>query len=107
MPSANALDLPPIGHRYTAGAGPLYLDRAGTGEPAVVLLPGGGMFGLGYFNVHMRVAEFTTSVVYDRAGTGWSDAVPVPRSAEDVVHELRQLLRGERLSVPYLSLIHI
>ena len=68
MPSANALDLPPIGHRYTAGARPLYLHRAGTGEPAVVFLPGGGMFGLGYFNVHMRVAQFTTSVVYDRAG---------------------------------------
>jgi len=106
MPSANALDLPPIGHRHTAGDHPLYLHRAGTGEPAVVFLPGGGMFGLGYFNVHMRVAEFTTSVVYDRAGTGWSDAVSFPRSAEDVVQELRELLRVARLSGPYLLVGH-
>jgi len=106
MPSANALDLPPIGHRHTAGDHPLYLHRAGTGEPAVVFLPGGGMFGLGYFNVHMRVAEFTTSVVYDRAGTGWSDAVSFPRSAEDVVQELRELLRVAGLSGPYLLVGH-
>src|SRR4030095_8819046 len=106
MPSATALDLPPLGHRYAAGDRSLYLHRAGTGEPAVVFLAGGGMFGLGYYNVHMRVAEFTTSVVYDRAGTGWSDAVPVPRSAEDVVQELRGLLRDAGLSGPYLLVGH-
>ena len=106
MASANALDLPPLGHRYAPSGRGLYLHRAGTGEPAVVFLPGGGMFGLGYFNVHMRVAKLTTSVVYDRAGTGWSDAVPLPRSAEDVVQELRALLRVAGLSGPYLLVGH-
>ena len=106
MPSANALDLPPLGHQYAPSGHRLYLHRAGTGEPAVVFLPGGGMVGLGYFNVHMRVAEFTTSVVYDRAGTGWSDSVSLPRSAENVVQELRVLLRDAGLSGPYLLAGH-
>ncbi len=106
MPSANALDLPPLGGLYAPRDRRLYLHRAGTGKPTVVFLPGGGMFGLGYFNVHTRVVEFTTSAVYDRAGTGWSDAVPLPRSAEDVVEELRTLLRAAGLSGPYLLLGH-
>ena len=106
MPSANALDLPPLGQRYAPSSRGLYLHRAGTGEPPVVFLPGGGMFGLGYYNVHMRVAEFTTSVVYDRAGTGWSDEVSLPRSAEDVAQELRVILRVAGLSGPYLLVGH-
>jgi pimeloyl-ACP methyl ester carboxylesterase len=106
MPSANVLDLPPLGHLYTPGGRRLYLHHAGTGDPAVVFLPGGGMFGLGYFNVHTRVAQFTTSVVYDRGGTGWSDAVPLPRSAADVVQELQTLLRAAGLSGPYLLVGH-
>ena len=106
MTSATALDLPPLGQRYAPGGSSLYLHRAGTGGPAVVFLPGAGMFGLGYFNVHTRVATSTTSVVYYRAGTGWSDAVPLPRSAEDVVRELRALLRLAGVPGPYVLVGH-
>jgi pimeloyl-ACP methyl ester carboxylesterase len=106
MPSATTLDLPPLGQPYTVSGRRLYLHRAGTGDPTVVFLPGGGMFSLGYFNVHTRVADLTTSVVYDRAGTGWSDAVPLPRSAADVVQELRALLRVAGISGPYLLVGH-
>src|SRR6476620_4430179 len=106
MPSVNALDLPSLGHLYAAGGRRLYLHHEGTGDPAVVFLPGGGMFGLGYFNVHTGVAKFTTSVVYARAGTGWSDAGPLPRSAEEVVQELQPLLRAAGFSGPYLLVGH-
>jgi pimeloyl-ACP methyl ester carboxylesterase len=64
------------------------------------------MFGLGYFNIHTRVAELTTSVIYDRAGTGWSDEVPLPRSASDVAEELRRLLHTADLPGPYLLVGH-
>lgn len=102
----NALDLPPIGRRYEAGGRQLYLHRAGTGRPVVVLLPGAGMFGLGYFNIQSRVAELTTSVLYDRGGTGWSDEVSLPRSAAAVAEELRSLLRAADLPGPYLFVAH-
>jgi hypothetical protein len=47
----------------------------GSGDPAVVFLPGAGLVVLDFLNIHERVAEITTSVLYDRAGTGWSDRV--------------------------------
>ena len=61
----------------------LLLHRSGRGSPAAVFLPGGGAVGLDYLNVQQRAAELTTSIVYDQAGTGWSDPVacrgPRPR----------------------------
>ena len=105
-PTREADDLPPIGRRYEVAGRQLYLHRSGTGRPVVVFLAGGGMFGLGYLNIHTRVAELTTSVVYDRAGTGWSDPIPLPRSAADVAGELRSLLRTADLAGPYLFVGH-
>src|SRR5262245_23102964 len=46
--------------------------------PAVVFLPGGGAVGRDYWNVHRRTAELTTSVIYDRAGTGGGAPAALP-----------------------------
>ena len=105
-PTQEAHDLPPIGRRYDVAGRQLYLHRSGTGRPVVVFVPGGGMFGLGYLNIHSRVAELATSVVYDRAGTGWSDPIPLPRSAAEVAEELWSLLRGAELPGPYVFIAH-
>lgn len=69
-------DSPPIGRSYEVVGRRSFLHRSGSGRPIIVYLPGGGMFGLGYYNIHTRVAELTTSVLYDRGGTGcgWESA---------------------------------
>jgi pimeloyl-ACP methyl ester carboxylesterase len=84
----------------------LFLQTAGDGGPAVVFLPGAGLVGLDYLNVHERAAELTTSVLYDRGGTGWSKPVPLPRSAADVAAELRDLLRDAAVPGPYVLAGH-
>ena len=61
---------PPLGRYYDVGGRRLLLHRSGSGSPAVVFLPGAGTVGLDYLNVQERAAELTTSVLYDRAGTG-------------------------------------
>jgi hypothetical protein len=49
-----------------------------------------------------KVAELTTSVLYDRGGTGWSEDIPLPRSAGAVAEELRGLLLSADLLGPYI-----
>ncbi|MFE3882208.1 alpha/beta fold hydrolase [Streptomyces lydicus] len=82
------------------------LHRSGSGGPTVVFLPGAGLVGLDYLNAHDRVAELTTSVLYDRAGTGWSEDVELPRSAAEVTGELRGLLRAAGVPAPYVLVGH-
>lgn len=83
---------PPWGTRWDVSGGAMLLHQSGAGGVPVVWLAGGGMFGLYYWNVHELAAEFTTSVIYDRLGTGWSDAVELPRSSTRVTDDLRELL---------------
>jgi pimeloyl-ACP methyl ester carboxylesterase len=72
----------------------------------VVFLPGGGAVGLDYLNVQERAAGLTTGVLYDRAGTGWSDRVDLPRTSAQVTDELRALLRIAGVPAPYLLVGH-
>jgi pimeloyl-ACP methyl ester carboxylesterase len=97
---------PPLGRYYDAEGRKLLLHRSGRGSPAVVFLPGGGTVGLDYLNVQRRAAELTTSVVYDRAGTGWSDPVGLPRTLAEVTGELRALLSAADVPPPYLLAGH-
>jgi pimeloyl-ACP methyl ester carboxylesterase len=97
---------PPLGHLYDVGGHRLMLHRSGSGSPAVVFLPGAGLVGLDYVNIHGRVAEFTTSVLYDRAGTGWSEPVQLPRTATEVTDELLALLHAADVPAPHLLVGH-
>jgi pimeloyl-ACP methyl ester carboxylesterase len=96
----------PLGTRHQAGGRRLLIHRSGQGGPAVVFLPGAGHVGLDYLNIHDQIAPLTTSVLYDRAGTGWSDGAELPRSAEAVASELRELLRAADVPPPYLLVGH-
>jgi pimeloyl-ACP methyl ester carboxylesterase len=95
-----------LGHRIDVDGKRLWTHRSGAGDPAVVFVPGGGSVGLDFLLAHERVAERTTSVIYDRAGTGWSDDVDLPRSADQVTDELRGLLRALGVAAPYLLAGH-
>lgn len=95
-----------IGQRYEANGRQLWLHHSGAGPPSVVFVPGGGLVGLDYLQVQERAAELTTSVIYDRAGTGWSDAIPLPRSASDVAGELHDVLAAANVPAPYVLVGH-
>src|SRR5262245_29276962 len=97
---------PPLGTYHEVGGRRLLLHRSGGGSPAVVILPGGGAVGLDYLNVQQRAARLATSVLYDRAGTGWSDPVELPRTSAQVTDELRELLGAAGVPAPYLLVGH-
>lgn len=100
------MSLPRIGSLIPADGRRLWAHRAGTGAPAVVVLPGGGAVGLDYLNLQDRVAQRATCLLYDRAGTGWSDPADLPHSATEVTTELRALLAFLGIAPPYLLVGH-
>jgi hypothetical protein len=97
-------ELPPVGQYVEVDGHQLWIDRSGRGGPAVVFLAGAGAIGLDYLLAHERIAEFTTSLIYDRAGTGWSEDAVLPRSLDEVIDELRALLRVVDVPPPYVLL---
>jgi pimeloyl-ACP methyl ester carboxylesterase len=89
---AGSAVLPPVGAYRDVGEVRLLVDQRGSGRPTVVFLPGAGLTGLDYLPLHQTAAESWSSILYDRAGTGWSDRVTLPRTALAVTDELNELI---------------
>jgi pimeloyl-ACP methyl ester carboxylesterase len=99
-------ECPPVGHRIKVGGRYLWTYRRGQGLPTAVFVSGAGAMGLDYLMSHERVAKLTTSVIYDRAGTGWSDDVELPRALDDVADELHELVHIIGEAPPYILIGH-
>ena len=97
---------PPVGGFQEIDGRRIFVHRSGSGGPAVVFLPGASAVGLDYFGVQQEVSQFTTAVVYDRGGTGYSDPLPLPRTAAAVATELHELLRAQNIAAPYVLVAH-
>ncbi|PYX08862.1 MAG: hypothetical protein DMG85_09990 [Acidobacteria bacterium] len=78
----------------------------GRGSPTVVLESALGGSSLSWALVRSEVAKFTCACSYDRAGIGWSDADPMPRTAQRIVNELHTLLTNARTKGPYVLVGH-
>lgn len=104
IPSARLA--PPVGGFEEIDGRRVFVHRSGSGGPAVVFLAGAGAVGLDYYGVQQQVSRFTTAVVYDRGGTGYSDPLPLPRTATAVATELRDLLRAGNIAAPYVLAPH-
>ncbi|MFQ6394192.1 alpha/beta fold hydrolase [Nocardia sp. KC 131] len=97
---------PPIGGFQEIDDRRIFVHRSGSGGPPVVFLPGATAVGLDYLGVQHEVSQFTTAVVYDRGGTGYSDRIALPRTAAAVATELHQLLRAQNVPAPYVLVPH-
>jgi pimeloyl-ACP methyl ester carboxylesterase len=93
---------PPPGRLVDVGGHKLHIWCTGSGEPTVVLENGlgGGSGIVGWSFVQPEVAKFTRVCSYDRAGTGYSDPGPSPRTARRIAYELVQLLDRTGISGP-------
>jgi pimeloyl-ACP methyl ester carboxylesterase len=84
----------------------MHLYCRGEGSPAVILDTGLGGASLEWLPVLERVARFTQACLYDRAGYGWSDMGPYPRTASQEVDELYLLLSNAGLVGPFIFVGH-
>ena len=104
------------------GAGrKMYLECSGSGSPTVILESGyrndadiwSAELEPGMSPVFSQVARFTRVCAYDRPGTfldadhlGRSTAVPMPRTARDLVFDLHALLQTAHVAGPYVFAAH-
>jgi pimeloyl-ACP methyl ester carboxylesterase len=93
--------LPQIGTSVNIGGRTLNIFCSGRGEPTVILESASGI-GLEWHPVQTEVAKFTQTCWYDRAGLGWSDPGPFPRTSEKIARNLHELLRPAGVPRPYV-----
>jgi pimeloyl-ACP methyl ester carboxylesterase len=91
---------PPPGQLVDIGGYRLHLWCTGDGAPAVILDAGLGGTSAGWGFVQPDVARFTRVCSYDRAGMGYSDSGPSPRTARRIAKELAELLAGSGIAGP-------
>ena len=102
----DARRFPPPGQLVDVGGHRLHIYCMGGGTPAVVMDSGFPGSSLSWTFVQPEVARFTHACSYDRAGLGWSDAGPMPRSSRQIVEELRALLLNARVEGPFVLVGH-
>ncbi|MDY6781434.1 MAG: alpha/beta hydrolase [Cyanobacteriota bacterium] len=91
---------PPPGQLVDVGGYRLHCCVAGRGSPTVVLDHSlGGVEG--YFLIE-ELSKLTRVFIYDRAGYGWSDRSPHPRTSKQIVTELDKLLTQAEIKPPYI-----
>jgi pimeloyl-ACP methyl ester carboxylesterase len=100
---------PPPGRLIDVGGWRLHLNCTGEPRPSqaiVILEAGAGDFSVDWSLVQPGVARFARVCSYDRAGSGWSELGPQPRTMTQIAYELHTLLdkAGER--PPYVLVGH-
>ena len=80
----------------------LNLYCTGEGSPTVVFDSGWGDWAPIWALVQPRVATWTRACSYDRAGAGFSDAGPMPRTSVRIADELHGALHNAEISAPYI-----
>ena len=91
---------PPPGTFVDVGGYRLHLWCTGEGAPPVILDSGLGGTSAGWGFVQPEVARFTRVCSYDRAGMGYSDPGPSPRTARRLARELATLVGRSGIDGP-------
>jgi pimeloyl-ACP methyl ester carboxylesterase len=97
---------PAPGQRVDVGGYRLHVRCVGEGSPTVVLDAGLGGFSLDWSLVQPELAATTRVCAYDRAGYGWSDPSPKPRTPSQIADELHTLLVNAGIEGPYVLVGH-
>jgi pimeloyl-ACP methyl ester carboxylesterase len=102
--------VPPPGKLIDVGGFRLHLACAGAcaghGGPTVVLDAALGGSSVSWSHVQPELARVTRVCSYDRAGFGWSDSGPLPRTAGRMADELRVLLDRAGVEPPFVFVGH-
>ncbi len=96
----------PTGRLIDVGGFRLHIHCTGKGSPSIVLDAALGGSSLSWSLVQPELATLSRACSYDRAGFGWSDSGPMPRTAGRIADELRTLLERAGVPPPFLLVGH-
>ena len=97
---------PPPGSLFTVNGTDLHIRVAGSGRPPVIFEAGVAASSVSWRPVQDRIAEFTTTAAYDRAGFAWSGRSKKSSTATEMNDTLRALLTQAGLAPPYILVGH-
>ena len=97
---------PAPGRRVDIGGYHLHIDCTGQGSPVVVLDAGLGDSYISWRKVQPGIAKVTEVCSYDRAGLGFSDSSPHPRTSGVFAEELHTLLHNAGIAGPVILVGH-
>lgn len=97
---------PPPGRLIDVGGHRLHIHCTGEGSPTVVLEAAAPGWSLYWSLVQPEVARVTRVCAYDRAGIGWSEPGPLPRTGPRMARELHSLLDRAGISGPSILVGH-
>ena len=103
-----AEQFPPPGQMVDVGGFRMHIHCQGdpAAGPAVVMDAGNGEPAMAWAAVLPGVARFTRACAFDRAGLGWSETSPNPRTLANYVEEQRTLLARAGVEPPYVLAGH-
>jgi pimeloyl-ACP methyl ester carboxylesterase len=97
---------PPPGMLVNVDGYKMHIYCVGQGSPTILLDHVAGGSSVDWALIQPKLAKHTRVCAYDRAGFGWSDSSPAPRTMEQQVHELHGLLQGANEQGPYILVGH-
>jgi pimeloyl-ACP methyl ester carboxylesterase len=77
-------------------------QRSDRSQPQPTIILDHSLGGVDGYFLGARLATYAPVFIYDRAGYGWSQSSPRPRTSESVVAELAALLDAAQIPGPYL-----
>jgi len=97
---------PMLGQSFDVGGYKMHIHCTGEGSPTVILDSGLGDSYVTWLGVQSQIAKFTRVCSYDRAGLGYSDSSPRPRTSRVMAEELHALLQAAGIAPPYVLVGH-
>ncbi len=94
------------GRMIDIGGHRLHIHCSGEGAPTVILDGGAGAWSAHYAGVQAEIAKGTRVCTYDRAGLGWSEAGPKPRTSGRMADELHALIHEAGIAPPIILAGH-
>lgn len=103
---AVAADMRPAGSFVTIEGRRTHFRLSGSGDFTFVLEAGLGDYSDRWGKLERDLVRLGRVFVYDRAGLGWSDSSPSPRTTGQMAEELQAVLTAARVPKPYVLVGH-